>query len=90
MYNIQKAVERGVLIKAGREAKGLTQGELGKRLNVADTAISKYEKGLVLNIPLEKRLKIATILELPAYLFCDSEELQMIKNLFGVNGKNEI
>lgn len=58
-------LEIGETIKNYRKAKGLTQGELGKMLNVVDTAVSKYEKGQIANIPLEIRLKLATILDIP-------------------------
>ena len=35
-------------IKDLRQAQGLTQEELGKKLNVQKSAISKYEKGIVI------------------------------------------
>lgn len=35
-------------IKELRQAQGLTQEELGKKLNVQKSAISKYEKGMVI------------------------------------------
>lgn len=35
-------------IKELRQAQGLTQEELGKKLNVQKSAISKYEKGIVI------------------------------------------
>lgn len=81
MIDVKEAVEIGHLIKQARKANGLTQGELGKKLNVVDTVISKYEKGLILNVPLEKRLKIAAILNIPGYLLCNDDELKLIKNI---------
>lgn len=35
----------GVIIKNARRKKGLTQKELGKRMSLADTTISSYERG---------------------------------------------
>lgn len=81
-------LEIGETIKNYRKAKGLTQGELGKMLNVVDTAVSKYEKGQIANIPLEIRLKLATILDIPTTklnidrsFFID----EMLSELYGVN-----
>ena len=38
----------GHLIRARREAAGLTQRELAQRLHVTDKAVSKWERGLSL------------------------------------------
>ena len=84
------AKEIGQIIKQARKAKGLTQGELGKMLNVVDTAVSKYEKGQIANIPLEIRLKLATILDIPRYFLCNDDELKMLKIFLKESSKNEV
>ena len=53
MLDMYKAADIGKLIKQARKTKGLTQTELGNRLGLKKAAISKYEKGQILNIPLE-------------------------------------
>ena len=58
-------LEIGKTIKEYRKANGLTQVELGAKLGIADTAISKYEKGQISNIPLEVRLNLVRILGIP-------------------------
>lgn len=57
----------GQLIKFYRKEKGLTQGELAQIINTSDKNISKYEKGIVVNIPLEKLCKLVDTLEIPHY-----------------------
>lgn len=81
MIDVKEAVEIGRIIKQARKAKNITQTELGELLNLKKAAISKYEKGLILNVPLEKRLKIALILNLPGYLLCSDDELKLVKNI---------
>lgn len=49
-------------IRQLRESKGLTQEELAKRLNTTKQTISKYEKGIVTNIPSDRIEALAKIL----------------------------
>lgn len=59
----------GNRIKTAREAKGLTQEELGAACGTTKQSIFKYETGIVTNIPLDRIEKIAEILEVsPASL----------------------
>lgn len=51
----------GEKIKAKRKELGLTQTELGKKLGVQTTAVSKWELGRVENIPLSKIKVMAEI-----------------------------
>ena len=90
MIDIKKAVEIGQLIKQARKSKGMTQGELGKLLGVCNSAVQKYEKGIILNITLEQRFRIAVILNLPGYLLCSNDELNLIQKLFGNEQQYEI
>lgn len=54
---------KGDRIRELREAKGLTQEELAKLLNTKRQTISKYEKGIVTNIPSDRLEEIAEILD---------------------------
>ncbi len=53
----------GHLIKQSRIAKGLTQKELGEKLGVSESQVSRYESG-TLNMTIEALYKIAEILDL--------------------------
>lgn len=57
----------GQLIKEYRKEKELTQGELAQLISTSDKNISKYEKGIVVNIPLEKLCKLVETLGIPYY-----------------------
>ena len=60
---------KGDRIRKLRELKGLTQEELAKLLNTKRQTISKYEKGIVTNIPSDRLEEIADILETtPEYI----------------------
>ena len=62
-------------IKELREAKGLTQEELAKLLNTKRQTISKYEKGIVTNIPSDRIEELAKILDsTPEYILGWEEE----------------
>lgn len=53
--------EIGLMIKQKRLEKGLTQNELGAMLGVGNTAVYKWEKGIVKNI---KRSTLQTLAEI--------------------------
>jgi len=55
----------GQLIREYRKAQHLTQGELAEVLDTTDQAISKYEKGIVTNIPIEKLVMLKCYLQIP-------------------------
>ena len=59
----------GNRIKMAREAKQITQEELGATCGTTKQSIFKYESGVVANIPLDRLEKIAVALDVsPAYL----------------------
>ena len=59
----------GFRIKSAREAKKMTQEELGAACGTTKQSIFKYETGIVTNIPLDRLEKIAEILDVsPAFL----------------------
>lgn len=51
----------GLRIKASREQKGLTQKELGQAIGRTESAIRKYEKGLI-EVPISILVKISLVL----------------------------
>lgn len=60
---------KGERIKELRKAKNITQSELAKRLNTTKQTISKYEKGIVTNIPSDRIEDMARILDsTPEYI----------------------
>lgn len=59
----------GSRIRAAREAKNMTQEELGAACGITKQSIFKYESGIITNIPLDRLEKIASALDVtPAYL----------------------
>lgn len=52
----------GERIKATREDKGITQGELAKAAHTTKQTIYKYESGIVTNIPYDKMVAISDYL----------------------------
>lgn len=62
-------MEKGDRIKSLRERKKLTQEELARLLNTTKQTISKYEKGIVTNIPSDRIESMARILDAtPEYI----------------------
>lgn len=60
---------KGDRIKNLRIAKGITQIEFAKRLNTTKQTISKYEKGIVTNIPSDRIEAMSRILDTtPEYI----------------------
>lgn len=52
---------KGERIRKLRIDKGISQSELAKRLNTTKQTISKYEKGIVTNIPSDKIEAMASL-----------------------------
>lgn len=62
-------MSKGDRIKNLRKAKGITQIEFAKQLNTTKQTISKYEKGIVTNIPSDRIEDMARILDTtPEYI----------------------
>lgn len=76
---------RGDKIKMARDAKGLTQEQLGKLCGIAKQTIYKYERGIITNIPSDRVELICDALDIsPSYLMgWDDEDLAPVaSNLF--------
>jgi transcriptional regulator with XRE-family HTH domain len=69
----------GSKIKAARQAKGMTQEELGEILGVQKSAIAKYESGRVVNIKRSTLKKISDVLNIPPFELIFDEEHKKIQ-----------
>lgn len=69
----------GSKIKAARQAKGMTQEELGEILGVQKSAIAKYESGRVVNIKRSTLKKISDVLGIPPFELIYDEEHRKIQ-----------
>lgn len=74
---------KGERIKKLREGKKLTQEELAKYLNTTKQTISKYENGIVTNIPSDKLEEMSKILgTTPEYILgWDNSEEETMKKI---------
>lgn len=62
-------MSKGDRIRDLRKSKGITQSEMAKLLHTTKQTISKYEKGIVTNIPSDRVEAMARILETtPEYI----------------------
>ena len=74
-------MSKGERIKALRKAKGITQIEMARLLSTTKQTISKYENGIVTNIPSDRVEALATILETtPEYILGWEEEKPVTKD----------
>ena len=71
---------KGDRIKHLREEKGLTQEELAKLLDTKRQTVSKYEKGIVTNIPSDKIEAMARILDTTPEYILGWDKAQIEKN----------
>lgn len=83
----------GDRIKELRKENEMTQEELGSRLGINRAAVNKYEKGTVVNIPVNTLLKLCDIFDVtPNYLILGQAEFEIenirkeIKRMLGENG----
>lgn len=69
----------GAKIRAARQAKGMTQEELGDILGVQKSAIAKYESGRVVNIKRSTLKKISDVLGIPPFELIFDEEQRKVQ-----------
>lgn len=79
MDNVEERQRIGDTIRQARKNKKITQQDLSAMLNVGRDNISLYEKGKIKVIPFEKRVKLASILDIPlnALLYEDEASNQL-------------
>lgn len=91
----------GDRIRILRKQHRMTQAELGSKIGVGKTAIVKYEKGEVENIPRSSIQKMATLFGVsPSYLMCFddwdknsevlSDEVKLIERIQAKWGKDMV
>ena len=84
--NLLNKEDLGKLIEKKRKEKKLTQKELASKIGVVNTAVYKYENGIVKKIPLETRIKMAYILEIDSKSIFSQYELDNYFVSFTNNG----
>ncbi len=74
-------MSKGDRIKDLRKAKGITQIEMARLLSTTKQTISKYEKGIVTNIPSDRIEAMAKILDTtPEYILGWEDEEKPVTN----------
>lgn len=73
-------MSKGDRIRDLRKTKGITQSEMAKLLHTTKQTISKYEKGIVTNIPSDRIEAMARILETTPEYILGWEEKQINEN----------
>ena len=68
----------GQRIREIRKSKNLTMLELGNRIGITENNISRYERGIIKDIPFENINKIAEALEVDLYYLLTGEVLKDI------------
>ena len=63
----------GEVINRLRRNNNMTQQELADKLNVKHQTIQKYEKGIIINIPIPTLKQIATIFNVSLYELLDPD-----------------
>lgn len=63
--NLEERQRIGDTIRQVRKNKKITQTQLGAEIGVGKVAIANYESGKIKVIPFEKRVKLASILDIP-------------------------
>lgn len=76
MDNLEERQRIGDTIRQARKEKKITQKYLSESLKIRQDVISDYENGKIKVIPFEKRVKLASILDIPlaALLYEDEKE----------------
>lgn len=82
-------MSKGERIRDLRKAKGITQIEMAKLLSTTKQTISKYENGIVTNIPSDRVEAIATILETTPEYILGWEAMEEKPAMFSYDGLTE-
>ena len=104
MLIVDNAEERqriGDTIRQARKNKKITQTQLGAEIGIGKVAVANYESGKIKVIPFEKRVKLASLLDIPlnALLYTDEKSTdtncreslqQYIKAVGGVVDERDI
>ena len=74
---MSKIYDFGMILKQLRKDKNFTQADLGAKLNLSKTAVSKYENGTA-TPPLEVLRSLAVIFNVPMDYLCGTEQREKI------------
>lgn len=79
MDNAEERQRIGDTIRQARKNKKITQTQLGAEIGIGKVAVANYESGKIKVIPFEKRVKLASILDIPltALLYEDEAPEQL-------------
>lgn len=80
----------GDVIRNARIEKGLTQSDLGNILGVTKNAVYRYEKGLINDIPFEKRILLADTLEIPYNTLGLDTQFRLDFQIYKITNSNEL
>lgn len=77
--NLEERQRIGEVIRQARKNKKITQKYLSESLKIRQDVISDYENGKIKVIPFEKRVKLASILDIPltALLYTDEAPVDL-------------
>jgi transcriptional regulator with XRE-family HTH domain len=70
----------GQMIKTKRKEKGLTQGQVAKKIGVSTNTISKYERNIIANMGREKVIGLSRLLDIPTIAFIEAIDELETKN----------
>lgn len=90
LKTINAAASRGERIRVAREAKQMTQEELGRICGTTKQTIYKYETGAITNIPLDKLESIAKALDVSSSYLAMWDDSFMPDNIIQMPGKSSI
>ena len=101
MDNAEERQRIGDTIRQARKNKKITQTQLGAEIGIGKVAVANYESGKIKVIPFEKRVKLASLLDIPlnALLYTDEKSTdtncreslqQYIKAVGGVVDEGDI
>lgn len=82
-------MSKGERIKALRKSKGITQMEMARLLHTTKQTISKYEKGIVTNIPSDRIEALAEVLESTPEFIMGWEEKEKAADDGGLSEKRK-
>src|SRR4051812_5541571 len=69
------------MIILARDLRGMTQADLAKELSISQSALSKYEAGLI-DVPQEQLELMGKVLGRPTHFFCWKERLYSASCLY--------
>jgi transcriptional regulator with XRE-family HTH domain len=83
----------GKILKKIREQKGVTQMQLCHAINLHQSLYSKYERGIVQNVPADKVKKISDYLGVPYESFfaeIEDDEIELINQTSDISKRIDV